>query len=80
MPHHKYFKGDEDFSYLNRNNWGLGGLIQDSKPEQWDDYQAGFIFGAVVKKDIGVFVEGEYTKFWDSEIFNVHFGVNYILD
>ena len=23
---HKYVKGDEDFSYLNRNNWGKGGL------------------------------------------------------
>ena len=22
-PYHKYIKGDEQFSYLNRNNWGV---------------------------------------------------------
>ena len=30
LPYHKYVQGDVDFSYLNRNNWGLGGLRQDS--------------------------------------------------
>ena len=35
LPYHKYLKGDEDFSYLNRGNWGKGGLRQDSTPEQW---------------------------------------------
>jgi len=80
MPYHKYIKGDEDFSYFNRNNWGVGGLREESKQEQWSDYQAGFIFGAVVKEDLGVFIEGEYTKFWDSEIYNIHFGINYIIE
>ena len=76
LPHHKYVKGDEDFSYLNRNNWGLGGLKKDSQPEQWDDYQAGLMFGWKVTKSIGVFIEGEYTKFWDSEIYNSNVGLN----
>jgi len=76
LPYHKYVKGDEEFSYLNRNNWGAGGLIQDSEPEQWDDYQAGLMFGWKVGKVLGVFIEGEYTKFWDSEIYNTNFGVN----
>ena len=76
MPYHKYLKGDKDFSYLNRNNWGKGGLIQDSTPEQWSDYQAGVMFGWKVGKMIGIFVEGEYTKFWDSEIYNTNFGLN----
>jgi hypothetical protein len=70
LPYHKYVKGDEDFSYLNRNNWGLGGLMQYSELEQWEDYQAGVVFGWKLSKSIGVFVEGEYTKFWDSKIYN----------
>ena len=76
LPYHKYIKGDSDFNYLNRNNWGAGGLIQDSEPEQWDDYQAGLMFGWKVGKVLGVFIEGEYTKFWDSEIYSTNFGIN----
>ena len=76
LPYHKYLKGDEDFSYLNRDNWGKGGLVQDSKPNQWSDYQAGLMFGWKVGKALGIFVEGEYTKFWDSEIYSTNFGVN----
>ena len=79
LPYHKYVKGDEDFSYLNRNNWGLGGLVQDSELEQWQDYQAGVVFGWKLSKSIGVFVEGEYTKFWDSKIYNGSVGLNITL-
>jgi len=79
LPYHKYVKGDEDFSYLNRNNWGLGGLRQDSEHEQWEDYQAGFMFGWKLSRSIGVFFEGEYTKFWDSEIYNGNVGLNITL-
>jgi hypothetical protein len=76
LPYHKYVEGDSDFSYLNRNNWGLGGLKKDSEPEQWDDYQAGLMFGWKISKSIGIFIEGEYTKFWDSEIYNSNVGLN----
>ena len=79
LPYHKYVKGDEDFSYLNRNNWGLGGLRQDSDLEQWDDYQAGVVFGWKLNKNLGIFVEGEYTKFWDSRIYNSSVGLNITL-
>ena len=79
LPYHKYVKGDEDFSYLNRNNWGLGGLRQDSDLEQWEDYQAGVVFGWKLNKSIGVFFEGEYTKFWDSKIYNGSVGLNITL-
>lgn len=79
LPYHKYVKGDEDFSYLNRNNWGLGGLRQDAELEQWDDYQAGVVFGWKLNKNIGVFIEGEYTKFWDSKIYNSSVGLNITL-
>ena len=77
LPYHQYIVGDENVSYLNRNNWGKGGLIEDSQLEQWDDYQAGIIFGWKLSKAIGIFAEGEYTKFWDSEIYNSSVGVNF---
>ena len=79
LPYHKYFKGDEAFSYLNRNNWGLGGLIEDSELEQWEDYQFGLIMGWKLTSKLGIFVEGEYTKFWDTEIFNSTVGLNFEL-
>ena len=77
LPYHKYITGDENVSYLNRNNWGKGGLKKDSELEQWDDYQAGIIFGWKLSKAIGIFAEGEYTKFWDSEIYNSSVGINF---
>jgi len=77
LPFHKYIQGDQNVSYLNRNNWGKGGLKKDSQLEQWDDYQAGVIFGWKLSKTIGIFAEGEYTKFWDSEIYNSSVGINF---
>ena len=79
LPYHKYIKGDADFNYLNRNNWGKGGLRKDSDPEQWSDYQGGLIFGWKLSKSLGLFLEGEYIKFWDSEIINSSVGINYKL-
>jgi hypothetical protein len=76
LPYHKYLAGDDDFNYLNRNNWGKGGLRKDSEPEQWSDYQVGLMFGWKISKSLGVFIEGEYTKFWDSEIYSSNFGLN----
>ena len=77
LPYHKYVAGDEDFSYGNRNNWGLGGLRQDSEFEQWDDYSAGLSAGWKLSKHLGVYVEGEYAKLWDSEIYQTSFGLNF---
>ena len=62
-----------------QNNWGLGGLRQDAEGEQWEDYQLGVSFGWKISKSIGVFVEGEYTKFWDSKIYNSSIGLNFRL-
>jgi len=77
LPYHKYVKGNVDFSYLHRNSWGKGGHNNQLDGEQWDDYQAGLMFGWKVSKSIGVFIEGEYTKFWDSEIYNSSVGLNF---
>jgi hypothetical protein len=79
LPYHKYVSGEQDFTYLNRNNWGKGGLKKDSGLEQWDDYQAGLMFGWKVTKSLGIFIEGEYTKFWDSKIYQTNFGINLTL-
>ena len=77
LPYHHYIAGDEDFSYLHRNNWGQGGIVQDAEGEQWSDYSAGLNFGWKVGKSIGVFLEGEYAKMWDSKLFNSSVGINY---
>lgn len=79
LPYHQYVHGDEAFSYLNRNNWGAGGLIEDAEHEQWEDYQTGLVFGWKINRSIGIFFEGEYTKFWDSEIYNSSVGLNITL-
>ena len=81
-PYHHYIKGDEHFSYLNRNNWEVSNgptIGGDEEYEQWEDYQAGLVFGWKLSKSIGVFFEGEYTKFWDSEIYNSSVGLNITL-
>ena len=77
LPYHQYVSGNKDFSYLNRENWGKGGLRLDSEPQQWDDYSAGLNFGWKIGRNLGVFVEGEYSKMWDSELINTSFGLNY---
>ena len=77
LPYHRYIKGDERASYLNRNNWGKGGLIEDAKLEQWSDYSFGASLGTKLGKNIGIFVEGEYSKMWDSKFYQTTFGFNY---
>ena len=77
LPMHKYVAGKEEFSYLNRNNWGKGGLIQDTKLEQWSDYSFGTSLGFKVNKNLGIFIQGEYSKMWDSKLYQTTFGLNY---
>ncbi len=77
LPYHQYVMGDGDFNYGNRDNWGKGGLMQDSEFEQWDDYQFGLNTGWKISRTIGIFIEGEYTKMWDTEFFYSTFGLNY---
>ena len=77
LPLHKYIMGDELCNYGNRNNWGKGGLSEDSEFEQWNDWQFGLNTGYKITKSLGLFIEGEYTKFWDTQIFYSTFGLNY---
>ena len=77
LPYHSYVMGDGDFNYGNRNNWGKGGLRQDADLEQWTDYSFGISLGYKVGKNFGIFAEGEYSKMWDSNLYQTTFGINY---
>lgn len=79
LPYHRYIQGDERATYINRNNWGIGGLKTDAEPEQWIDYSFGASLGWKVGKNFGVFMEGEFTKMWDSKLFQTTFGINYTI-
>ena len=66
MPWH-YNNGGE-FSYHKYNN-----------NEQWYDYSGGLIFGKKFNKNLGVFIEGTYNKYWNREWHDFSLGVNYII-
>jgi len=65
MPVH-YDSGDE-FLY---NNF-VGG--------QWVDYSCGLIAGYKVNRNLGVFIEGKYNKYWNREWYNFKCGLNYVI-
>jgi hypothetical protein len=73
IPRHKHLYGDENFSYetfLSRNPETLG-------ETQWIDYNAGLMFGAKIGKGFGVFLEGEYLKYWDRVVYSAKTGINF---
>ena len=43
----------------------------------WIDYSGGVIFGYWFNKNLGIFIEGKYNKYWNREWHNFSFGVNY---
>ena len=75
LPFHQYVQGNKDFSYLQRESWGKGGHNNLLADQQWDDYSAGINMGWKINKNLGVFIEGEYSKMWDSELFQSTFGL-----
>jgi len=66
MPYH-YDDGNE-FSYHNFNDG-----------EQWNDYSGGLIFGYKLNKNLGLFIEGKYNKYWNKEWYDFKCGVNYVI-
>ena len=75
--YHAYIRGNKEKSYLNRNNWVDGELQGDSSLEQWLDFSAGWNMGWNIKRHFGIFIESEYSKMWDSRLFNTMVGINY---
>ena len=63
MPYHLDLGGD--YSYHKFNDG------------QWLDYSGGLIFGYWFNKNLGLFVEGKYNKYWNREWHNFSFGINY---
>jgi hypothetical protein len=44
---------------------------------QWVDYSGGIVFGHWVNKNLGIFVEGTYNKYWNREWHGFSAGINY---
>ena len=63
MPYH--VKQGDEYSYHNYN----GG--------QWIDYSGGIIFGHWLSKNLGLFVEGTYNKYWNRTWHGFSAGINY---
>ena len=63
MPWH-YDAGDE-FSYHKYNEG------------QWLDYSFGLVYGHWYNKNLGIFVEGTYNKYWNREWHGFSAGLNY---
>jgi len=64
MPYH-YNDGGE-FSYHNYNDG-----------KQWYDYSGGIIFGYWFSKNLGIFAEGNYNKYWNRTWHGFSAGINY---
>ena len=80
LPYHQYVMGDVTYSYLHRNGWDHEGHDHNhlnSNGDQWSDYSFGANLGWKVGKNIGIFIEGEYSKMWDSRLYQSTFGLNY---
>ena len=63
-----HYDDGSEFSYHNYNNG-----------DQWYDYSGGLIYGIKVNKNLGYFVEGKYSKYWNREWYDFKLGVNYII-
>ena len=46
---------------------------------QWFDYSAGLIAGIKVNKNLGLFAEGKYNKYWNREWYDFKLGLNYVI-
>ena len=79
LPYHHYVEGEENFSYLHRNSWNMDNYNYETDGRQWEDWQVGLIAGWKISKRVGIFVEGEYARFWDAEIYNSSVGLNFRL-
>ena len=64
MPYH-YDDGGE-FSYHKYNDGN-----------QWYDYSGGLIYGHWFNKNLGIFVEGKYNKYWNRTWHGFSAGINY---
>ena len=64
MPLH-YSDDKNEFSYYNFNKG------------QWQDYSLGLVYGYWFNKNLGIFAEGNYNKYWNREWHGFSVGINY---
>ena len=64
MPYH--LDTGEEYSYHKFND-----------DKQWLDYSGGLILGYWLNKNLGIFLDGKYNKYWNREWHNFSFGANY---
>tara|TARA_R110002020_G_scaffold426490_2_gene635908 strand:+ start:597 stop:1670 length:1074 start_codon:yes stop_codon:yes gene_type:complete len=65
MPYH--LDTSDEFSYHKFNDG------------QWLDYSGGLIFGWKLNKNLGLFLEGKYNKYWNRKWHDFKLGVNYVI-
>jgi len=63
------------YHYNTKNEYSYHNYIDG----QWYDYSGGVIFGKKISRQLGVFVEGKYNKYWNREWHNFKLGINYII-
>ena len=66
MPYH--YDDGGTYSYHNFNDG-----------DQWYDYSGGLILGTKITKNLGLFIEGKYNKYWNREWYDFKCGVNYVI-
>jgi len=75
LPYHQHIYGDSNFSYgefISRDPNGNG-------RNQWIDYNCGLIIGAKMGKHFGLFLEGDYLRYWDRTVYSAKAGINYLI-
>jgi hypothetical protein len=65
LPYHLDIGGEYSYHKFNGGNW--------------IDYSGGLIFGYKINKNLGVFVEGKYNKYWNRNWHDFKLGINYII-
>ena len=65
LPYH--LNTNNEYSYHKFNNG------------QWLDYSGGLIFGWKYNKNLGLFLEGKYNKYWNRKWYDFKIGINYVI-
>ena len=70
LPYHQQLFGNEDFGYAL--------FYGDGTPDySWLDYSASLATGWKITKNLGVYIESNYTKFWDRKVYSAKAGLNF---
>ena len=70
LPYHMQLFGDEDYGFALYNGDGVADY-------SWFDYQAGLVTGWKISRNLGIYIEGNYQKFWDRKVYSAKAGLNY---